>query len=548
MNDHRNDDHRYYDNGYDDHKTVDHGYDDRLYNDLRSDDNGYSDPDYYYIYNDSYDRDYGHNGRVNSSWEYGDHYHNDSGYRNERYDSRGRADHIYGDRRYDRQDDDDSGYSEYVFDRFEQYEPVSRKKKHHPFRNLIIIVLIISTVIYLFPGGSGISDIIGRVITHDDFATEEPVVETDDPGEFTGETDPSQQAPAPSGIEEAGSIPFYNIRYEILQLDEPLLRNFCAMYEAIAGFEDKCLFPCKMDPDDINLLCELINTECPELFQLDPYKVTYRTNVITGNVVSVNLNYSMTKEEYDNYYQQCCGVIWNIMTSAEGKSDYEKELCAYRYIIENCVYDDSAPNCGNAAGTLVDGHAKCEGISKAMKWILENMNIMCLCPFGDSVNGTAGHMWNTVRLNGAFYDVDVTADTSRPDENRTPLYGAVNVSDSWIRSMYDMNGYASKRMNIPGYAGMDESFHALNGRFVYSGESYETVLYRLMHEIYAQGGGTFFIQFEDPAAFNEFITAAGSSEQIVSWFNSAGCRSRGFHSEMNYSNTYNICCLTFTFR
>ncbi len=433
----------------------------------------------------------------------------------------------------------------------DRQDPVrrTRRRKKRPLRSLIklIMAVLLILLIYFFPGRRAVTDDISSFISGDDFATELSS-ETESDAEFTGQEDLSQTAPDPSSLEEASVIPFYEIRYELLQLDDNLLKNFCALYTAISNFETECLFPCSMKADDIQLLCELVNSECPELFQADPYNVSYKTNIITQNVISCTLKYNMNEEEYRQCWQKCNDLIWSISSGTAGMNDYEKEMYVYRYFADNCIYDDTSSNSSNAFGALIENRAKCEGISKAVKWVLENMNITCLCTFGDSPEGTEGHMWNTVQLNGAFYDLDVTADIHRENEDKDMLYSAVNVSDTWIRSRYIMNGSAAARMNIPCTTNMNQSYHALNGRLIHSGESYDTLVQNSFHDIYTQGGGSFFIQFEDPDTFRKFISDAGDSDTLVSWFTASGCRSRSFSSEIRYSEEYNTCRLKITFK
>lgn len=120
-------------------------------------------------------------------------------------------------------------------------------------------------------------------------------------------------------------------------------------------------------------------------------------------------------------------------------TDYELELYANDYLVENCVYDkeaaeteDIAGHENDAYGALVENKAVCEGYSRAFQLLCNRLGIDCI-----SVSGTADgepHGWNNIKLDGEWYEVDVTWNDTDGD-TEFPIYEYFNLpSDKFSES------------------------------------------------------------------------------------------------------------------
>lgn len=97
------------------------------------------------------------------------------------------------------------------------------------------------------------------------------------------------------------------------------------------------------------------------------------------------------------------------------ESDVKKISVIHDFIIENCEYTASNTNNNvyNAFGVLHDGKAVCEGYSKALKLLLDRINIESIIACGTGTNSTGqveSHAWNYVFLDGVWYGIDSTWD------------------------------------------------------------------------------------------------------------------------------------------
>lgn len=111
-------------------------------------------------------------------------------------------------------------------------------------------------------------------------------------------------------------------------------------------------------------------------------------------------------------------------------SAHEKERAIHDYIVKSVVYKDvEAPYSHEAPGTLLYRIGVCEGISKAVKWLCDRVDLKSIVAIGtsDSNGNSGGHAWNVVFLNGTPFHIDVTFDATL--SNNSIRYDYFNLSE-----------------------------------------------------------------------------------------------------------------------
>jgi hypothetical protein len=100
-------------------------------------------------------------------------------------------------------------------------------------------------------------------------------------------------------------------------------------------------------------------------------------------------------------------------------SDYGKEKTLHDYIVNNTQYDyknylnNTIPEESyDIYGCLVLGQAVCDGYSNAMKLLCDLSSLESMVVSGKAKirNAWENHSWNLVKVDGAFYHLDVTSD------------------------------------------------------------------------------------------------------------------------------------------
>lgn len=166
----------------------------------------------------------------------------------------------------------------------------------------------------------------------------------------------------------------------------------------------------------------------PELFYIDLSKISLNiTCASLGPIQKYNVKLApKNNKNYlnDNFYstqdaelaiRKVEKIKNNFISEFQDCNDYEKVLNVHNALADALEYEStlSKPHIHNIYGALVNNSVVCEGYAKALKYILDALNIETILVSGQATNSsgeTESHMWNYVRLNGEWYGVDVTWD------------------------------------------------------------------------------------------------------------------------------------------
>ncbi len=139
------------------------------------------------------------------------------------------------------------------------------------------------------------------------------------------------------------------------------------------------------------------------------------------------LTYTMDADTRKSARSALNTAVDTILRNApDTNDDYILEEYLHDKLITACVYDsetadgdgyDTNPNAYTAYGALVDKKAVCEGYSRALQLLFNEVGIVNTLVAGESLESGEGHMWNQVRINGDYYHLDATWNDSK-DLNR----------------------------------------------------------------------------------------------------------------------------------
>ena len=186
-------------------------------------------------------------------------------------------------------------------------------------------------------------------------------------------------------------------------------------------------------------------------------KVTYALSIAPADSNGYLANGLESKEKVDNILNEIKETRDNIVKRLNG-IDYNKIMHAHDWIINNLQYEQNITNNNvyNLYGALIEKSAVCEGYAEALKYILDEVNILCVLVSGTATNSegkTERHEWNYVQLYGKWYAIDSTWDDP-------VVKGTGYVSDS-IKHRYFLVG--SNEMN---------KNHFPNGQMTESGQKF----------------------------------------------------------------------------
>ena len=130
-----------------------------------------------------------------------------------------------------------------------------------------------------------------------------------------------------------------------------------------------------------------------------------------------SFTYYTTKEQEE----ELAGKISQVLDSLKlkGKSDYDKFIAIYDYIVENVDYDDrhlkddSYKLKYTAYAAMCNGTAVCQGYATLFYAMCKYAGLEVLMVDGIAQNddGWGEHAWNLVRIDGYWYQADPTWDS-----------------------------------------------------------------------------------------------------------------------------------------
>ncbi len=177
-------------------------------------------------------------------------------------------------------------------------------------------------------------------------------------------------------------------------------------------------------------LMAALQYEYPEIFYIDLNRVGGSKN--SNNLVYVTLPLSMTENEINENQKliddECKKIVSTIPKDA---SDFEKTLIVHDYITSHYEYDTSY-TIRTLYDTVKEKKCVCQGYSYLFMHIMNNyLNIECTSVPSDICR----HMWNKVKIDDKWYNVDLTADDPVPNMSSFSNHQYFLLSDSELKSV-----------------------------------------------------------------------------------------------------------------
>ena len=232
-------------------------------------------------------------------------------------------------------------------------------------------------------------------------------------------------------------IPIKQYRYYF----ECLSKEEAAVYDTLlSGFlhYSKVIACHGCTVSQVQKIYHFLKLDVPELFYIKNIRIRYLTENAPQCTVIPEYRFTISQshdtlismsrhcKELVDKYKQC--------------SDLQKEKAIHDYIATTVTYKDTeAPYSHEAPGAVLYQIGVCEGIAKAFKYLSDQLGLQSIVVFGASneQGNEGGHAWNLVRINGAFYHIDTTFDTTI--STSCIRYDYFNLSDADIRSSHHWN-------------------------------------------------------------------------------------------------------------
>ncbi len=199
---------------------------------------------------------------------------------------------------------------------------------------------------------------------------------------------------------------------------------------------------------EVEMAYTLVKEDYPEFFWMGDYGYAeYKANETGATYVkSIKPQYTFSSLSSIKTAQK---ALENKVTAALSElysyndysdyNEYDKELWVHDYIAKTTEYEESATNCHTVYGALVEGKAVCEGYTRAFQLMLNKLGIESCTITGSSDGENIDHIWNAVKIDGDWYQVDLTWDDQGTYESEIS-YSYFNIPTDIIEISHSMIG------------------------------------------------------------------------------------------------------------
>ena len=185
----------------------------------------------------------------------------------------------------------------------------------------------------------------------------------------------------------------------------------------------------------VQMIYHFLKLDVPELFYIKNIRIRYFTEKASHCTVIPEYRFtiSQTHDTLISMSRHCRELV----DKYKQCSDFQKEKAIHDYIAMTVKYKDTeAPYSHEAPGAVLYQIGVCEGIAKAFKYLSDQLGLQSVVVFGASneQGNEGGHAWNLVKVNGVFYHIDTTFDTTI--SSSCIRYDYFNLSDADIQSSH----------------------------------------------------------------------------------------------------------------
>ena len=212
-------------------------------------------------------------------------------------------------------------------------------------------------------------------------------------------------------------------RYYYAQLNKQERAIYKAFYNGLMEHKDIIPIPIKgqLPKTVFDKIFRAMTRDNPLIYYVNQSACSSATDMFGHTAICPQYFYSEEKvRAYNRKIETAVNNLAGKLRLTEG-TDYDKELKIHDWFCENVKYDFQGSNMAdparvvlshNIVGVFAKHTAQCEGIAKAVKVLLNAVDIKCIVATGNADgNGQTGpHAWNVVNIAGEPYQLDVTWD------------------------------------------------------------------------------------------------------------------------------------------
>lgn len=169
----------------------------------------------------------------------------------------------------------------------------------------------------------------------------------------------------------------------------------------------------KTNSDMLNKLMNYVVNDEPIVYYCDAF--SFRYSPLTGDTVAIP-HYTMPCDVIENYNKAIKVGLKGLVGKARAGTEEETVARLHDFICEKFTYVESDFYSHGIYGAVCRRKAVCDGIAETFKLVCDELMIASIIVRGKARFAAGAepepHAWNKVRVNGVWYNIDVTFDLS----------------------------------------------------------------------------------------------------------------------------------------
>ena len=234
-------------------------------------------------------------------------------------------------------------------------------------------------------------------------------------------------------------------RFYYNQLNKSEQAIYKAFYQGVMEHRDIIPIPVKrISQEQFTKIYAAITRDNPLIYYMNQSACNLATDGLGHTAICPQ--YFFTKDKVKEYNKKIENAVNSLVAQlklTEG-TDYDKALKIHDWFCQNIEYDMQGSDMNeltrviashNIIGVFAHHKAQCEGIAKAVKVLLNAVDVRCIVATGmtNSKKENCPHAWNVVNLDNTPYHMDITWDIgARNPKSGNISYDYFNISDDMI--------------------------------------------------------------------------------------------------------------------
>ena len=265
-----------------------------------------------------------------------------------------------------------------------------------------------------------------------------------------------------AGRQQKQRISDGNLAYEGLSAEGKIVYD--QMLGAILSYE-KSVKLATADQQLMRTVYQALNCDYGSLFWVDGYVFTSFTK--GGKVIGLEFSpiYVMEEQEKRSLQKQVDQTVEEWLAGVSLRdSDYEKAKYVFETLVERVDYVEGAKDNQNILSVFLHQQTVCQGYACAAQYLLRQLGISSTIVSGKANNQS--HAWNLVKLDGAYYHMDVTWGNStylntEQKEAKFVNYNFLCMTDEEISHTHR----AEMNFSLPACDQMANNYYVKEGRY-----------------------------------------------------------------------------------